>query len=128
MSPIKQTAAFVVILVICFVAAGLGSVGVAAQELELAEADIQFLKANFLQRPSTYGWPGKTIYRFEGQGCKILIWEGSDQTDWFASATTPASLRTLLSQMWHCGSLAETLYELDAEAVEVLRDLRATGA
>lgn len=104
-------------------------VGVAAQELELAEADLQFLKANFLQRPSTYGWPGKTNYRFEGQGGRILIWDGGDQgVDWFVSAKTPASLRVTLSRIWHCGSLAETLYDLTPEAAAVLRELRAIGA
>ena len=105
-----------------------GGISVAAQELALAEADLRFLKANFLQRPSTYGWPGKTNHRFEGQGGGILIWEGSDQADWFASAKTPASLRALLSQVWHCGNLAETLYDLAPEAAAVLRALRMEGA
>ena len=95
-----------------------------AQELGLDEADLQFLKGNFLQRPSTYGWPGTTNYRFESQEGGILIWEGKDQADWFVSAKTPASLHTLLSRIWHCGNLAETLYDLTPEAVEVLQDLR----
>lgn len=104
-------------------------VGVAAQELELSATDLQFLKSNFLQRPSTYGWPGNTNYRFEGQGGRILVWDGGDQgVDWFVSAKTPASLRVMLSRIWHCGSLAETLYDLAPEAVEVLLELRATGA
>ena len=106
-----------------------GGIGVSAQELESAEADLQFLKANFVQGPSTYGWPGRTNYRFEGQDGGILIWDGEDRgTDWFVSAQTPASLRTLLSKIWHCGNLAETLYDLNVESAEVLRELREAGS
>ena len=105
-----------------------GGISVSAQELELAEADLQFLKANFVQRPSTYGWPGKTTYRFEAQDGGILIWEGKRQTDWFVSAQTPASLGTLLSKIWHCGNLEETLYDLIPESADLLRDLRGTNS
>jgi hypothetical protein len=105
-----------------------GGINVEAQEHQLAEADLEFLKANFLQRPSTYGWPGKTTYRFEAQDGGILIWEGKRQTDWFVSAPTPASLRILLSKIWHCGNLAETLHDLIPESEAVLRDLRVTNS
>jgi len=102
-----------------------GRIGVSAQGLELADADIEFLKANFVQRPSTYGWPGKSNYRFEGQGGGILIWDGEDRgTDWFVSAKTPASLHAILSQIWQCGNLTQTLYGLVPESEEALRDLR----
>jgi hypothetical protein len=103
-----------------------GGIGVSAQELELVGDDLEFLKANFRQRPSTYGWPGRTNYRFDGQGGGILIWDGEDRgTDWFVSAKTPASLDTILSQIWRCGNLAETLYDLTSESEEVLRDLHS---
>lgn len=106
-----------------------GGISVSAQEPELAEADLQFLKANFVQRPSTYGWPGKTTYRFEVRGGGILIWDRHDRkADWFVSAQTPASLHTLLSKIWHCGNLVETLYDLTPESGEVLRDLRGTNS
>ena len=104
-----------------------GGIGVSAQELELVRADPEFLKANFRQRPSTYGWPGKTNYRFEAVNGGILIWEGKEQTDWFVCARTSASLHTILSQIWRCGNLAETLYDLTPESEEVLRKLRGTG-
>ena len=103
---------------------GNDGVGVSAQELGLAQADLQFLQANFLQRPSTCCWPGNANYRFEAQDGGILIWEGKRQADWFVSARTPASLHALLSRIWHCGNLAGTLYDTTPTAVEVLRDLR----
>ena len=104
---------------------GDGGIGVAAQELGLATTDLQFLQANFLQRPSTYGWPGKTNYRFQVQDGGILIWDGEERgADWFVSAKTPVSLSAILSRIWHCGNLAKTMYDTAPEAVEVLRDLR----
>ncbi len=105
-----------------------GGVAVEAQELVLAEADLQFLKAKFVQRPSTYGWPGQTNYRFETQNGGILIWEGKDQTDWFVWTPTPASLRSLLSRIWHCRKLADSLYDLTLESAAVLQELRNTSA
>ena len=106
---------------------GCASAIVAAQELEFPELDLQFLKSNFVQHPSTYGWPGRSNYRFEDQDGAILIWDSEEQgADWFASARTPASLHAVLSRIWHCGNLAETMYSVTPEAANILRVLRAT--
>jgi hypothetical protein len=99
-------------------------VGVAAQEYDLAEDDLEFLKSNLLQRPSTNIWPGNANYRFEGNDGGILIWHGRSGADWFVSAPTPASLHALLSKVWRCGTLADTLYDITPESTEVLRGLR----
>jgi hypothetical protein len=105
-----------------------GVCGVSAQELDLAETDLEFLKATFPQRPSTCCWPGNANYRFEGEDGGILIWHGKSGADWFVAAKTPASLGILLSRVWHCGNLADTLYGFTPEAVEVLRELRGAGS
>ncbi len=102
-----------------------GGTQVSAQEVALDAADLQFLSATFPKRPSTHGWPGKTNYRFEAENGHILLWDGENRgADWFISAKTPASLRAILSRIWHCGNLAETLYDITPEAADVLRDLR----
>lgn len=104
---------------------GRQGVGVAAQELELATSDLELLGTNFSPRPSTYGWPGNTNYRFETDDGRILIWDSEHKgVDWLVSATSPADLRVVLSRIWRCGSLAETLHAVTPEAVGVLRSLR----
>ncbi len=40
------------------------AVGGASQEIELSEQDLSFLRTNFEQLPTTYGWPGHVNYRF----------------------------------------------------------------
>jgi hypothetical protein len=104
------------------------AIGISAQECNLAEDDLVSLKASFLQRPSTNTWPGNANYRFEAAEGGILIWEGKNQADWFVAAKTPASLRTLLLKIWHCGNLAETAYGLSPEADDILRALRGAEA
>jgi hypothetical protein len=103
-------------------------VGVSAQEIELSEHDLLFLKSKFHQLHTTYGWPGSVNYRFESKNATVLIWDGKDQgVDWFLSAPAPSDLKNLLAEVWHCGNLAESVYG-DGEAEEVLRQLRGGAA
>jgi hypothetical protein len=101
------------------------SFGVMAQETELADVDIEYLASCFPRNPTTFGWPGKTNYRFGAQDSGILIWDGEDSgVDWHLSARTSHGLSKLIEKVWHCGELATTLYG-DGESAEVLRAVRS---
>src|SRR5262245_37344758 len=83
------------------------AVGVSAQEIELSEQDFRFLRANFQELHTTYGWPGSVNYRFKSEHAAILIWDGKDRgVDWFVSAPSGSELKQLLAKIWHCGDLA----------------------
>jgi hypothetical protein len=100
-------------------------VDVSAQEIELLEVDLRFLRSNFHQLHTTYGWPGSVNYRFESKNATILIWDGKDRgVDWFLSAPSAAELKELLAKVWHCGNLAESMYG-DVVAEKVLSQMRA---
>jgi hypothetical protein len=101
------------------------AVGVSAQEIELSEHDLHFLRSNFYEIHTTYGWPGSVNYRFKSEKAAIRIWDGKDRgVDWFVSAPSATELKRLLAKVWHCGDLARSMYG-DGEAEEVLRELRS---
>ena len=101
------------------------SFDVSAQERFLSEDDIMFLKANFVYLPETYGWPGKTNYRFKSEnGYILLLHVPNVQTDWFINSPTKDGLRNILKMVWHCGNLSKSLYDLDEVSSEILKDLR----
>jgi hypothetical protein len=98
---------------------------VSAQDFSLSENDLNFLKANFTKLPETYGWPGKTNYRFKSENGSILLWHAPGvQTDWFINSPTKDGLRNILKMVWHCGNLSKSLYDLDEVSSEILKDLR----
>jgi hypothetical protein len=100
------------------------AVGVSAQEIKLSEPDLSFLRSNFQELHTTYGWPGSVNYRFKSEYSAILIWDGKDRgVDWFVSAPSASELNKLLAKIWHCGDLAQSMYG-NAEAEEVLWELR----
>jgi hypothetical protein len=104
------------------------AVGVSAQEIHLLKRDLSFLKSNFDELPTTYGWPGNVNYRFKSEKGAIIIWDGRDRgVDWFVSARSASDLKAVLGKVWHCGNLAESMYG-DGEADAVLRELRDRAA
>jgi hypothetical protein len=104
------------------------AVGVSAQETELIERDLRFLQSNFHQLPTTYGWPGRVNYRFESEKAAILIWDTQGRgSDWFLSAPTASDLKELLSKVWHCGNLSESMFG-DGVANEILKKMRNGAA
>lgn len=96
-----------------------------AQDGPLQRADLDLLQQVFLEEPRTYGWPGKTNYRFSYGGARILVWDDEErQADWFLSADSPATLRQLAGRLWNCGTLASRLYALRPCGEKVLADMR----
>lgn len=101
------------------------SISVSAQVTELSRSDFRFLKAQFVERPKTYGWPGKVNYRFEAGESRILIWDGEDRgVDWMVWSRTAKQLQAVLKEIWHCGELSQQLYAMDDRASNVLATLR----
>jgi len=97
---------------------------VAAQDIPLSPNSLDALSQRCAARPRTYGWPTPTTYRFERPGCKILIWAGDQQTDWWLLADTPAHLNDLITELWEAGDLATTLYGIAGEGEALLQSHR----
>jgi hypothetical protein len=52
--------------------------GLTAQDRPLADADLRLLEREFNSGPATFGWPGETVWRFEWQDQRVLVWAGAD--------------------------------------------------
>ncbi len=115
--------------------------GLAAQDQPLGQQDLALLKRRFVQRPSTYTWPGRVTYRFERDDQRVVVWnaDGFDhddpraefgaQADWWLHAGTGASLASLARELRGCGELATRLYAVSggAAAEQVVSELRAVA-
>jgi hypothetical protein len=95
-----------------------------AQDQELTPRDFEFLRERFVELPTTYGWPGRRNYRFSRADQRVLIWSAEGQADWKLRACSPESLLELATELWRCGTLANTLYGLDV-GEEIVTRLRA---
>jgi hypothetical protein len=108
---------------------GSETVGVDANGVELLAKDLELLKSCFDQRPTTWGWPGRSNYRFENSDGRIIVYDGEDRgrggADWHVYARTIPGLKRLLEKIWHCSQLAESLYG-DEEGEDVLKELRGS--
>jgi hypothetical protein len=101
------------------------SLAVFAQEERLLAADLDLLRATFRRLPVTKGWPGKINYRFEDDRGSVLLWDGQDRgVDWHVGGRNRASLQEILTIIWNCGNLRNSLYG-DGQAEKVLKKLRA---
>jgi hypothetical protein len=115
--------------------------GLAAQDEPLGQQDLALLEQRFVQRPSTYAWPGRVNYRFERGDQRVVVWnaDGFDhddpraefggQADWWLHAGTAASLASLARELRGCGGLATRLYAVSggSAAEQVVSDLRAAA-
>ncbi|PWT95796.1 MAG: hypothetical protein C5B53_10945, partial [Candidatus Melainabacteria bacterium] len=79
-----------------------------AQDIPLADRELDFLRQQFTEGHMTHNWPAKTTYRFRQDDQCIIIWDGEEQADWFLESNSPENLRELVNKMWQCGSLAES--------------------
>jgi hypothetical protein len=100
-------------------------VACSAQEIDLADSDLDYLRRTFEAGPTTASWPGNANLRFVSQHGCMLLWYGKERgTDWFIWADTANQLVKLLRLVWRCGNLSETLYGLDRDAERLLAQLR----
>jgi hypothetical protein len=72
-----------------------------AQNGPLSEQALEGLRLHFRESVRTYGWPGDTQYRFEGDGQRLLICSGSGQADWWLAADDEPSLAEAARKIWH---------------------------
>jgi hypothetical protein len=90
------------------------AVAVSGFDRPLAPGDLKLLQSRFAEGPRTYGLPGHTNYRFFAPDLAapdraILLYDDEIEADWHLVASSDEALLQLLSEVWHCGTLRETL-------------------
>jgi hypothetical protein len=66
------------------------------------DEDLAVLREQFVAGPRTYGWadcfggPGLTVYRFERPGQRVWVATHPEQTEWWMSADSAASLAAVI--------------------------------
>ena len=96
-----------------------------AQADPLDPASLAYLRAHYIERVTTFGWPGETNHRFENhEGVRVELWNVSgQQCDWMisgpATALEPATRRLL-----KYSNLAESLWSNDAAGQAMLSRVR----
>jgi hypothetical protein len=98
-----------------------------AQSKPLDDVALSHLRANFDEQPPTFGFPGATQHRFERDGVRVLLWSGTDQCDWWLSATGPAALGEAVAGLLELSDLRESLWSNDSGGDALLDRVRAGG-
>ncbi len=101
---------------------------VQAQAAELDPESLQALRTRFLERPSTWGWPGVVQYRFERHGTRILLWSGPEQCDWWISSRSHDQLRDAVTELMDLSDLRASLWSNDPTGDAMLTELRSQAA
>ncbi|MFN7925395.1 MAG: hypothetical protein U0Q16_35175 [Bryobacteraceae bacterium] len=91
--------------------------------MPLSPEAVRVLERTFRAESKTYGWPGSTQYRFEGDRCGILIWSGENQADWFVGAQSEAALEACLQSIWNLDNTGPAFYGSSPRGERVLRHL-----
>lgn len=91
-----------------------------AQNRPLSETALGFLKENLEVGPETYGWPGRTQYRFSSGDQRILIWASEDQADWWLTADDEDSLGQLSQNVWQCDEVGQQFWSNSERAAPLL--------
>ncbi|MBG0568707.1 hypothetical protein [Actinoplanes aureus] len=97
---------------------------VQAQAIELEAATLDALRQRFTPIPTTRGWPGHTVHRFEHRDAKIMLWDAPGQCDWWISARDLGSLREVVAALWNQSDLPTSLWSTDREGGVLLAQLR----
>jgi hypothetical protein len=80
-----------------------------AQNGPLTEGALDSLRFHFRENVRTYGWPGDTQYRFEGDGHRLLIWSAAG-ADWWLAADDELSLAEAARKIWHLDDVGEAFW------------------
>jgi hypothetical protein len=83
-----------------------------AQNGPLTEGTLDSLRLHFRESVRTYGWPGDTQYRFEGDGQWLLIWSAGG-ADWFLAADDELSLAEAARKPWHLDDVGKAFWSND---------------
>jgi hypothetical protein len=95
-----------------------------AQCAALDQASLDYLAARLTLAGTTTGWPGARQYRFEGHDVRVLLWAGSQQCDWFISASSEPPLKAFAGGLLNLSNLRRALYSSDDAGTRVLNELR----
>ncbi|MGC1689099.1 MAG: hypothetical protein WA756_04075, partial [Pseudolabrys sp.] len=79
----------------------------------------------FEEGPQTYGWPGKTNYRFYNARSRLLFWDGDEQCDWSIQPASAELAAAALSEIEEIAGIGDKLYGLEDQHEQALRQWRA---
>lgn len=83
-----------------------------AQAEPIDEESLRYLRRDFEEGLTTYGWPAPYNYRFNLDQLMIMLWAGYDQCDWWVSG--PADdVRSQLSALRPLSNLATSFWSDD---------------
>ncbi len=100
----------------------LESAVVAAQAPPLTDDNLKLLQRNFEAGDETFAWPASRNYRFTNKQCRLLLWAGEDQCDWWISPAPGVDLSSALDELGRFSGLSKELYTLDGEHDKTLKD------
>ena len=98
-----------------------------AQAEPLTPAVLAALRALFSEVSSTFGWPCPENHRFELDDARLMLWSCEGQCDWFASAASLASLRTLATKVLSLSDISKAMWTDNADVDAMLAELREWG-
>lgn len=100
-----------------------------AQNGPLTEEALDGLRLHFRESVRTYGWPGDTQFRFEGDRQRLLIWSASGQADWWLAADDELSLAQAARQVWPLDGVGKAFWsstgEVEAALVRIAAGMAA---
>jgi hypothetical protein len=99
---------------------------VQAQADPLDPASLGHLQAHFGAGPTTVGWPAGRQLRFERGGCRLMLWSGADQCDWWVSGPEP-ELRDVVEELLPLSNLRRALWSNDDAGETLLAALDVEG-
>jgi hypothetical protein len=93
-------------------------------------SELLTLRQRYEESVRTFGWPGRTCYRFTCSSGRILLWDGeaAGGTDWQLMAPSATALEDLLISLWDVEPLRRALYSVSPESEQVLNRVKAGGA
>jgi hypothetical protein len=99
-----------------------------AQNGPLSEEALGHLRLLFRENVRTWGWPGDTQYRFEGDGQRLLIWNADGQADWWLAADDEQSLAEAARKIWHLDDVGKAFCANDEKGETALARIAAGSA
>jgi hypothetical protein len=79
----------------------------------------------FEEGPQTYGWPGKTNYRFCNARSRLLLCDGDEQCDWSIQPASAELAAAALDEIEEIAGIGDNLYALRDQHEQALRQWRA---
>jgi hypothetical protein len=96
-----------------------------AQAGPLSPEVLSRLRRCFEEGPQTYGWPGKTNYRFYNARSRLLLCDGDEQCDWSIQPASAELAAAALHEIEEIAGIGDNLYALRDQHEPTLRQWRA---